>query len=298
MALTGPPNLVVAPKADRDLAAASIHAWKTDLLTAQEAALDAELPDASLEERKWGQCMMLSRALMHQRGVGGETKTVMMPFFDLLNHGYSGFHQSFPDRAVAVAATDMKAGDEITFPYVESPSKARLLTSFGFAEGAPSASLAANDLPQRDRQWLAENGCSGTARTDLYVNSKGKLTNAALRQALRCIRLRLYTPEEAQWSLDSGHIDGTWDGPVISDGQRLLKGCVEKDVRVVGSTGMMCSNTQSEELLRRQASLLSSASPELSSAVEEETRALMGCAQLLQTAYAKLLARLGETPPQ
>lgn len=71
MALTGPPNLVVAPKADRDLAAASIHAWKTDLLTAQEAALDAELPDASLEERKWGQCMMLSRALMHQRGVGG-----------------------------------------------------------------------------------------------------------------------------------------------------------------------------------------------------------------------------------
>ena len=274
-----------------------MHAWKVHLLTAQEAALDAELPDATSEERKWAQCMMLSRALMHLRGVG-ETETVMMPFFDLLNHGYSAYHQSFPDRAVAVAAKDMKAGDEITFPYVESPSKARLLTSFGFAAGAPSASLAANQLPERDPQWLADNGCSGTTRTDLYVNAKGKLTNAALRQALRCIRLKLYTPEEAQWSIDSGHIDGTWDGPAIRDEQPLLKGCVLKDARVVGSTGMMCSNAQSEEMLRRQASLLSAASPELSSAVEEETRALMGCSQLLQTAYAKLLARLGEELPQ
>ena len=56
-------------------------------------------------------------------------------------------------------------GEEITFPYVESPSKARLLTSFGFMDGAPAASLAANDLPVRDVEWLRMNGCIGTTRT-------------------------------------------------------------------------------------------------------------------------------------
>lgn len=131
-----PPNLAVANADDLKLAAQSLHSWKVQLLEAQRVALDAELPDATAEERRWGQCMMLSRALMHQ-GKG----TVMMPFFDLLNHGDSAYHQSFPNKAVAVAARDLKAGEEITFPYVESPSKARLLTSFGFTEGAPAASL-------------------------------------------------------------------------------------------------------------------------------------------------------------
>ena len=113
--------------------------------------------------------------------------------------------------------------------------------------------------------------------------------------------MRIYTPEEAEYALTTGHIDGTWDGPLISkESEPLLKAIVEKDVRVVGSTGMMCDAAQSEELLRRQATLIGAegVSPALASAVEEETAALMGCSQLLQSAYAKLLARLGETPPQ
>ena len=71
-------------------------------------ALDAELPDATEDERRWAQCMMLSRALMHH-GKG----TVMMPFFDLLNHGDSAYHQSFQNKAVALASRDLKAGTSL-----------------------------------------------------------------------------------------------------------------------------------------------------------------------------------------
>ena len=41
-------------------------------------------------------------------------------------------HTISANGAELVAAVDLEAGEELTFPYSHSPSRARLLTSFGF----------------------------------------------------------------------------------------------------------------------------------------------------------------------
>ena len=56
-----------------------------------------------------------------------------------------------------------------------------MLTSFGFTGGAPHASLGAADLPERPREWLIQHGCLGPARTDLFLDETGVLTDAAAR---------------------------------------------------------------------------------------------------------------------
>ena len=55
-----------------------------------------------------------------------------------------------------VAIRDLAAGEELTWEYQASPSRARLLTSFGFGShrDAPAASLASKDLPARDAAWM------------------------------------------------------------------------------------------------------------------------------------------------
>ena len=120
-----------------------------------------------------------------------------------------------------VAAVDISAGEELTFPYSHSPSRARLLTSFGF-DSAPSASLMAADVPQRDEQWLAGHGCSGDSlrRIDFHLlkdpasGAKLGLSESGVRGALRCIRLQVYTLKEAElaisefWS-DLPGVDGS-----------------------------------------------------------------------------------------
>ena len=45
----------------------------------------------------------------------------------------------------------MRAGDEVTYAYSESPSKALLLSGFGFDLGAPSATISAAELPAAPR---------------------------------------------------------------------------------------------------------------------------------------------------
>ena len=65
---------------------------------------------------------------------------------------------------LAAGDRDVPAGAELHFPYVESPSKARMLLSFGFAAGIPDASLVASDLPPRDPAFLRRVGCDGPAR--------------------------------------------------------------------------------------------------------------------------------------
>ena len=102
--------------------------------------------------------------------------------------------------------------EELTFPYSHSPSRARLLTSFGF-DAAPSASLMASDVPQRDANWLAERGCSGDAlrRIELHLvkdpssGAKLGLTERGVREALRCIRLQVFTSEEAELAISEQH---------------------------------------------------------------------------------------------
>jgi hypothetical protein len=105
----------------------------------------------------------------------------------------------------------MAAGEQLTFPYLQSPSRARLLTSFGFvASDTPAASLLSAgldegclsfrtaifapyrdspykqewarlngrtalvqaELPERDLAWLAGQGCTAPWRTDLQVPTK------------------------------------------------------------------------------------------------------------------------------
>jgi hypothetical protein len=76
-----PHNLAARPEADRALAATSLHAWKVELLEAEQAAVAAALPDSTKEERRWAGCMVLSRALQHGGGAALE------PLVDLINHG-------------------------------------------------------------------------------------------------------------------------------------------------------------------------------------------------------------------
>jgi hypothetical protein len=74
-------------------------------------------------------------------GGGGPAGGVLMPFMDLLNHGSSCRHENIQasdprfSRAVILASRDIEAGEELSWPYVKSPSKARLFTSFGFSTG-------------------------------------------------------------------------------------------------------------------------------------------------------------------
>lgn len=205
-------------KDDLALVKASLHSWKADMLEAGRAQLAEALPESDETDRDWALCMVLSRSF-----TSGKGSSVMLPYIDLLNHeasaagrgrkGASVYQASHPDRMVVVAARDIAAGEELTWEYLAAPSRARLLTSFGFgsARDAPAASLAAKDLPDRDWAWLAKQGCGRVARTDLETDAHGKVGSAEVREALRCIRLRLYTPEEAVWAVRTGFIDAAWE---------------------------------------------------------------------------------------
>lgn len=125
------------------------------------------------------------------------------------SHGNLTVNHTISDGgAQLVAAVDIEVGEELTFPYSHSPSRARLLTSFGF-DAAPSASLMATDVPQRDTKWLAERGCSGDSlrRIDFQLvkdpasGAKLGLTESGVREALRCIRLQVYTTKEADLAI-------------------------------------------------------------------------------------------------
>ena len=64
-----PDNLATRPGADSRLVSASLHKWKADLVRDETAIFKKELPGASVRERKWAMCMVLSRALL-QAGHG------------------------------------------------------------------------------------------------------------------------------------------------------------------------------------------------------------------------------------
>ena len=249
---TCPENLAVRGAADGELVAASLHAWKVDLLRREQQTLRRAPSNGgaawSDDEVRLASCLKTSRAFA---GVGNGP--VMMPFIDLMNHAH--VHPSCTERgrwvneaagewvAELVAQRDLAEGDELTYLYTETPSKARMLTSFGFTAGMPSASLAAAQLPERDATWLSEHGCGGPPRTDLYLDAAGgkpppptpppmpdgsaaprapprppslALSDAALKEAVRCVRLRLYTPEEATWAISSGHLAADWGGASAS----------------------------------------------------------------------------------
>ena len=301
-----PDNLATSRNADADhaLVAASLHAWKIDVLQRELAVLDADDAGFRPDERLWATCMKLSRAFS---GVG--TGPVMIPFVDLLNHDAMqptcNEKGRWHDEATGVwlaevtAARDLAIGDELTFPYSESPSHARMLTSFGFAHGAPAASLAAAQLPERDAAWLAQHGCGRPPRTDLFLEEgSGALTDEALRAALRCIRLRLYDADEAEWALEAGHLDAPWGGaPGLEalrhspDGARvgpLLSAILQKDMRIARNTASMCRHALSDEQRREQRARLPAASEGLRAAIAAESAALDACAEMLDAASEQI----------
>ena len=69
-------------------------------------------------------------------------------------------------------------------------------------------------------------------RTDIEVNGDGLVDDADLRRAIRCIRLRYYSPEEAEWALGNGHLDAAWEGPTVSAEDGMLHAVMEKDISV------------------------------------------------------------------
>lgn len=303
-----PDNLATRGEDDLALAAESLHGWKVDLLRRERQAMTmAGWPMGasswSDEEIRWATCMKLSRAFA---GVG--SGPVMMPFVDLLNHDHTKGDCRERGRwvdeatgqwvAEVVAERDLPQGTEVVYPYSESPSKARLLTSFGFSEGAASASLAASELPERDSAFLEANGCKGSARTDLVMaDGEETLGDDALQWAVRCIRLALYEPEEAEWALRHGHLEAGWGGagttmlPNDAEAAQMLSSILQKDHRITSNTGEMCSNAQTPERRARQAELLDAASADLREAIREETAALTSCAEGFGAAQAAILER-------
>ena len=301
-----PDNLATSRNAAADLALvdASLHAWKTDVLQRELKVLDADPAGFLADERLWATCMKLSRAFS---GVG--TGPVMIPFVDLLNH--DAIHPTCTEKgrwkdeargvwlAEVTAARDLAVGDELTYPYSESPSRARMLTSFGFAHGAPAASLASAQLPERDAAWLAQHSCDRPPRTDLYLDeTSGVLTDGALRAALRCIRLRLYSADEAEWALQADYLDAPWGGPPglealrhSPDGARvgqLLSSILQKDLRIVSNTASMCRRALSDEQRREQRARLPDASEALREAIADESAALDACAEMLDAASEQI----------
>ena len=310
---TCPDNLALAPPADHALVAASLHAWKVDLLAKERAVLlrHAFEPVWSEDELQWALCIKLSRAFA---GVG--SGPVMMPFIDMVNHAAAGpptcseggrWVDEAAGKWVAevTALRDLEAGEELTYTYSESPSKARMLTSFGFSEGAPHASLAASELPARDAAFLAAHGCVGAPRTDLYLSSPPPpapallvLTPTATREAIRCIRLRLYEPEEAAWAVTSGHLSGPWGGLFDAKALRadptaaeMLPGILMREMRIAERTGALCHSALSDEKRAGQRALAEAASPALREAILQETIALDACAAAYRRVSEQIEAR-------
>ena len=154
--------------------------------------------------------------------------------------------------------------------------------------GAPDASLAARDLPKGDASFLAKHGCGGEVRTDIFLDATGELTEEAMRESLKCIRLRLYSGEEARFAIASGHLE-TWAGPPANAQTGPL---LAKDAMVVRNNRIMCANALTTEQIEAQKPLMDRASRDLSAAVRAETNALVGCASLLEAAFEQLRQRL------
>ena len=123
-----------------------------------------------------------------------------------------------------------------------------------------------------------------------------ELTDEGLRAALRCVRLRLYRPADAEFALRSGHLDQPWGGGVSAGAlaqhvPAQLLDLLRADRLVVMNTGRMCDAAAPGPGLTLR--LMSAASDDLEAAIRDEAMALIGCAQLLQVALAALDAVVG-----
>ena len=169
-----------------------------------------------------------------------------------------------------------------------------MLTSFGFSGDAPSASLGAEELPERASDWLARHGCAGPPRTDLRLersvgSERSELTDAGLRAAVRCIRLRLYETEEAEWAIESGHLDAPWGGveslsklrhhPEAARLGALISSILQKDLLIAENTHALCRQAVSDKQRSGQRERIGTATADLQDVMTEELAALDACAE-------------------
>lgn len=287
-----PPNLAQMKPREIELVSHTLHGWKVNVYKEGHRNVRKAFPDLPEKDVRWMVCMILSRSLAGPTG-----SAALMPFIDLINHGTSCFMSALPEGGRSVVSKrQLNPGDEITFSYAESPSRARLLTSFGFVGDAPAASLVAKDLPTRDPVFLDQNGCAGFNRIDLELESK-RLAKGTMLKALRCVRLHVYSPEEAAIAVETGRLDLPWE-EIPAEPQSMLK----KDLRVIINTLNICSDGVSEKSLNKQAVLVRElkGKSEIGRAVSDETTALVGCHEHLIRAHKALTPKVDNeaTTPQ
>jgi hypothetical protein len=278
-----PDNLATMKVEEVELVKTSLHSWKVKLFKDGLRAVRKAFPGLSSKDLQWTVCMVLSRAL--GRPSGG---LALMPFVDLVNHGTTCHVNDRSDGSrVVVASRNMAAGEEVAFLYAESPSRARLLTSFGFTGDAPAASLVANDLPAYDAVFLAKHGCAGPVRISLDLERDGRLLPSTMLKVLRCVRLRKYTPAEAALAIETGRLEQPW-----ADLPAEPLGMLKTDLSIVTSTLNSCGSAIDGKQMSRQVDLVRSLKKGRSvigQAVSDETVALMGCYNFLAEAHKVLL---------
>jgi hypothetical protein len=136
-----------------------------------------------------------------------------------------------------LAARDLRAGEELTYPYGEPSASVSLLLSFGIDEDSGPAvalpieglepweddgedsggaySSAPADQSRATLEALVRHGCTGPLHIPLSAPSplaadSARADEASLRAALLCVRLRMYSPAETAWALATGHLDRSW----------------------------------------------------------------------------------------
>lgn len=283
-----PPNLAARPEADRALANASPrHTWKVQVLRKDLQVLERELPEADDAERRLLTCLKMSRAFNDHSDPPpavdspfGYCRAAMIPLFDLMNHGSERTVRdawSARDGLTLLAARDLSAGEELVHPYGEPASAARLLLSFGIVTAdAPAAALEVEGMPDAEvgEAFLRRHGCAGTPHVALRSAEPNEVDLIA---GVRCLRLRLYSPEEADWAVGSGHLDATrLDGRVEG---RLHEACLVKDATVVGAAGRFCADELRLGADDQAQGKGPSASDEVRRAVAAEEAALRACVE-------------------
>jgi len=315
-----PPNIGIRMKDDLKLINQTMHKWKVDLMTAELKDLKKNFPGITVFEERWATCMVLSRTLM-AKDLKEEKQPAMIPFIDMLNHGdeATSVTQDFSPNieiqsengpitqggtlSIKAGPNGLKKGDEITMMYSPAPSKARMLTSYGFWKGLPAATLLTGELPKFDTPDHSEthpaygkNGCPTAIKSISISMDKKTLvpTNQTLTADVRCLRLHLYSNEEAALALSKG-FPSLWEASISEPDipAEIMLQMTKKDQSVVGNSGQQCQKVNTEEALNKQVKLLQYASPDVQSVIRQETISLMKCSTSFRQSVEQLQIRIG-----
>ena len=276
------------------------------------ALLQRLMPENSEELIRWAICMVHTRADSERRLSDGP---MLMPFVDLVNHAG---HASSIDRSVwsdaaggeftsaagaaprpatgtarkwkmeLVAVRDLKAGDEVTWSYLQGASRLMLLASFGFnSADAPDASIPVR-LPETNETRDDDDGCPPPEQlaVDMRLDARGVLDAAAMRGD-GCARLRCTMPRMRRGRGAGPHRRG-----VGRDGRRRATRVRKQDRWLVRTVLSRCA--AATDRAGRVQQLAAAASAELAAAAVAESNAFVQCAAHMEVAQAPQRAEEGE----